>query len=42
VPVEYTNAGKNNALNDPAMADCDFRYEDLLSLLDIIGSIDVK
>jgi hypothetical protein len=42
VSVEHTNAGKNDDSDNSAMADCDFRYEDLLSLLDIISSINVK
>ena len=42
MPVEYTSAAKNSVSNDPAVKECDFRYEDLLSLLEIINAINVK
>ena len=42
VPVDYTSATKNGNTDNPAVAECDFRYEDLLSLLDIIDRITVK
>ena len=42
VPVDYTSAAQNGEAVNQAGADCDFRYEDLLSLLDIIDGISDK
>jgi hypothetical protein len=42
VPVDYTSAAMKGVSSDPAVTECDFRYEDLLSLLDIIAGITVK
>jgi hypothetical protein len=42
VPVDYTSEAKSADSIDPAVVECDFRYEDLLSLLDIFGGISGK
>jgi hypothetical protein len=42
VPVEYTSEAQNGAGYVQAGADCDFRYEDLLALLEIIKDVNVK
>jgi hypothetical protein len=42
IPIEYTNmAQKENYINHEEM-NCDFRYDDLIMLLDIIKNINVK
>ena len=42
VPASYTSAAQKEVANDQVKTDCDFRYDDLVSLLDILSTINVK
>ena len=42
VPTEYTSAAQNGVGLGQVWENCDFRYDDLVTLMEIIRSLDVK